>query len=108
MQLPAGDITNHGIQPAGQLHQQAAGLAAVELGRALDGLGKSEPVARRGDRDGIADFRTDTHDVRHEKVLLCRSDGRLRPCDGFCPGRDLAVVLHSKWMASVDPQCYMT
>ena len=53
-QLPGGGVDDHGVLPAGQLHEQPGGLAAVEAGGALGGGGQAQPPAGGRDRGRVA------------------------------------------------------
>src|SRR5262249_6700881 len=51
--LPGGRVDDHGVLPAGQLHEQAGGLAAIEPCGALDRGVKAESLAGRGNSGGV-------------------------------------------------------
>ena len=53
--LAGGGVDDGRVAPAGQLQQQALGLAAVELRLAVDGLGQAQPLAGGGDGRGVVD-----------------------------------------------------
>ena len=61
--LPGGGVDDDRVEPAGQLDEQAGGLAARTAGGAVDGLGQAEPAAGGGDRRGVADLGLDGDDV---------------------------------------------
>src|SRR5438874_2161711 len=63
--LAGQGVDDRGVLPAGQLHEQAGGLAAVELGRALHGCGQAQPLAGGGDGDRVMDFGLDGDDMAH-------------------------------------------
>src|SRR5262249_14259992 len=69
--FPGGQVDDHGVLPAGQLHEQAGGLAAVEPGGALDRGGQAETLAGRDNSDGVADLGLDADDVRHADGSSC-------------------------------------
>ena len=75
--LAGGRVDDDRVEPVGQADEQAGGLAAEELGRALDRLGQGEPAAGRRDRGGVADLGLDGHDVGQEGS----SDARDRDLD---------------------------
>ena len=61
--LAGGRVDHDRVEPVGQVDEQAADIAAVKLGHALDRLGQGEPAAGRRDRGMVADLGLDGHDV---------------------------------------------
>ena len=51
-----GGVADDRVEPAGQLDEQAGGLALEQRGGAVDRLGQAEPAAGGGDRVGVADL----------------------------------------------------
>src|SRR6266540_1964966 len=58
-------VDHSGILPAGELNQQASRFAAVELRRALDRLGESQPAARGCESSRVLYAGLDLNYVRH-------------------------------------------
>ena len=52
-------VHDGGVQPSGQLDEQAGGLALEEPGGALDGLGEAQALAGGPDRLGVPDLGLD-------------------------------------------------
>src|SRR5262249_20145521 len=63
-------VDNGRVPPARDLDDEALGLAAVELGRALHRRGQIQPPARGRDGVRVVDPGLDSDDVTHAGVVL--------------------------------------
>ena len=75
-QLAGRGVARDGVEPVGQLDEQPGGLAAEELGSAVDGLGQAEPAAGGRNRGGVANLGQDLDHVGQGDLLAARVEKR--------------------------------